>query len=107
MSLTSTTDDSRFFPLGFIRELSKHIGGDWKELARQLGLLKTDIDAVECDNRGLKEQIYQFFYKRKQHEGKNATVKKLIDGLKDAGLNEQLALMQKAGFLPEGKMSQT
>lgn len=76
-------------------------------MARQLGLLKTDIDAIEYDHRGMKEQIYQFFYGWKQHEGKNATVKKLIDGLKDAGLNEQLELMQKAGFLPEGKMPQT
>lgn len=75
-------------------------------MARQLGLMKTDIDAIEYDHRGMKEQIYQFFYRWKQHEGKNATVKMLIDGLKDAGLNEQLESMQKAGFLIEGKMPQ-
>lgn len=107
-SFTSTTDGSGFYPLGFIAELSKHIGTDWMKLARKLGLLKTNIDAIHVDycSYGLEEQIFQFFQKWKQGEGRNATVEVLINGLKATGLNEQLESMKKAGFLPEGKTLQ-
>ena len=102
---SNTSNGSWFFPLGFIDELSKHIGGDWKKLARKLGLSKTDIDAVYYDNlSSLEEQIFQFFDKWKQKTGMNATEKLLIDGLKAAKLNETLQKLQKAGFLPKGKM---
>lgn len=104
-SFTSTTDGSGFYPLGFITELSEHIGKDWMKLARELGLSKTNIDAIQIDNYpyGLEEQIFQFFQKWKQCKGMNATVEMLINGLKAAELNDQLELMKKAGFLPEGK----
>ena len=85
----------------FIKELSKHIGIDWKALARELGLSKTDIDAIEYDNHlSMKDQIFGFFFKWKQQEGKNASVQKLIDGLKAANLEEQLKKMQEAGLMP-------
>jgi len=74
-------------------------------LARNLGLLKTDIEAIEYDHHlSLKEQIFQFFYKWKQYNGEDATVESLIEGLKAAELNEVLKTMQKAGFIPKGKM---
>ena len=89
--------------LDFIKELSKHIGSDWKVLARSLGLEKTDIDAVSYDNQGsLQEQIYQFFEKWKQRNGRNATVEQLVDGLRDAELFDQLEMLQKAGFPVKG-----
>ena len=85
----------------FIKELSEHIGGDWKALARELGLSKTDIDAIEYDNRlSMKDQIFEFFYKWKQQEGNNASVQKLIDGLKAANLEEQIKKMKEAGLMP-------
>ena len=85
----------------FIKELSKHIGIDWKALARELGLSKTDIDAIEYDNRlSMEDQIFGFFYKWKQREGKDASVQKLIDGLKAANLEMQLKKMQEAGIKP-------
>ena len=85
----------------FIKELSEHIGGDWKALARELGLSKTDIDAIEYDNRlSMKDQIFEFFYKWKQREGKDVSVQKLIDGLKAAKLEEQLKKMHEAGLTP-------
>ena len=91
-SFTSTTDGSGFYPLGFIAELSDHIGTDWMKLARELGLSRTDIDAIHVDYGpyGLKEQIFQFFQKWKQCKGMNATVEMLINGLKAAELNDQL-----------------
>ena len=52
---------------------------------------RTDIDAIICRNPlDLKEQIYDFFYKWKQQEGKNASIQKLIGGLKDGKLEETL-----------------
>ena len=74
-------------------------------MARNLGLSKTDIEAIEYDyHLSLKEQIFQFFDKWKQCKGKDATVESLIEGLKAAELNEVLKTMQKAGFIPKGKM---
>ena len=85
----------------FIKELSEHIGGDWKALARELGLSKTDVDAIKYDNRlSMKDQIFEFFYKWKQREGKDVSVQKLIDGLKAAKLEEQLKKMHEAGLTP-------
>ena len=84
----------------FIKELSEHIGQDWKALARELGLSKTDIDAIEYDNRYMKDQIFEFFYKWKQREGKDVSVQKLIDGLKAAKLEGQLKKMHEAGLTP-------
>ena len=87
----------------FIGELSDHIGEDWKVLARSLGLKKTDIDAISHDNQGsLKEQIYQFFEKWKQRNGRNATVQQLVDGLRKAKLFDQLENLQEAGFISKG-----
>ena len=90
--------------LDFIKELSRHIGSDWKVLARSLGLEKTDIDAVSHDNQvfGLQEQIYQFFEKWKQRNGCNARVEQLMDGLRDAELFDQLEMLRKAGFPVKG-----
>ena len=85
----------------FIEELSKHIGVDWKALARELGLSKTNIDAIEYDNHlSMKDQIFEFFYKWKQWEGKDISVQKLIDGLKAVKLEEQLRKMHEAGLTP-------
>ena len=85
----------------FIKELSNHIGVDWKALARELGLSKTDTDAIEYDNHmSMKDQIFGFFFKWKQQEGKNASVQKLIDGLKAANLEEQLKKMQEVELMP-------
>lgn len=85
----------------FIKELSKHIGIDWKALARELGLSKTDIDALQQDNiLSMRDQIFEFFHKWKQQEGSNASVQKLIDGLKAANLEEQIKKMKEAGLMP-------
>ena len=68
----------------FITALSEHIGNDWKVLARALELSKTDIDAIEYENRfNLKDQIYEFFYKWRQQKGKNVSIQKLIRELQE------------------------
>ena len=72
----------------YIRVLSDLIGQDWKCLARELGLSKTDIDALEYNNvRNLKEQICQFFHTWKTQEGNDASVEKLREGVRNAGLH--------------------
>ena len=87
----------------FIRALSEHIGTDWKALARALGLSRTDIAAIEYDNHlSLKDQIYEFFHKWRQQEGKNASIQKLVSGLIAEKLEEPLRKMGEAGLLPKG-----
>ena len=87
----------------FIKVLSEHIGEDWKALARALGLSRTDIHATEYDNNlSLKDQISEFFYMWKQQEGKNASIPKLVNGMKAEKLEEPLKKMGEAGLLPEG-----
>lgn len=78
-----------------IIELSRHIGKDYKRLARALGIYKTDIEAIEYrDPRDLKEQIYEFFEFWKQKEGMNASVGQLMWGLEKAELSEVLEKMK-------------
>ena len=70
-------------------------------MARELGLLKTDIDALQHDNPlNMRDQVFEFFYKWKQQEGSNASVQKLIDGLKATNLEEQIKKMKEAGLMP-------
>lgn len=89
----------------FIKVPSEHIGTDWKALARARELSRTDIDAIEYENRfNLKDQIYEFFYKWKQQEGKTASIQKLVSGLKAEKLEEPLRKMGEAGLLPEGNL---
>ena len=79
-----------------IEVLSKCIGKKWKELAHQLKFSPTDIDAIEYDNRGqLKEQIFQLFHKWKQQQGQDASAQVLIEGLRAAGLQEELDSLGK------------
>jgi len=69
-------------------------------------LSRTDIDAIEYENRfNLKDQIYEFFYEWRQQEGKNASIQKLVNGLKAEKLEEPLRKMGEAGLLPEGKLT--
>lgn len=78
-----------------IKELSKHIGRDWKRLARELGFLRTDIDAIEVKDRGdLREQIHGLFEGWKMREGRNASVEKLVTALRNAELQAVLDEME-------------
>eukprot|EP00731_Ephydatia_muelleri_P024083 Em0016g354a len=80
----------------FMKELSRHIGKDYKKLARALGIGKTDIDSLEIANPGdLKEQIAQFFILWQRKEGRNATIEKLKQALREAELLEALENMEK------------
>ena len=80
----------------FMKELSRHIGKDYKKLARALGIGKTDIDSLEIANPGdLKEQIAQFFILWQRKEGRNATIERLKQALREAELLEALDNMEK------------
>lgn len=86
-----------------IKELKKHIGRHWKELARALKFFKTDIDHIEYKNRDdLREQIHEFFELWKMRAGNTATVKKLTDALVAAelqGVLDKLENVSLAGTL--------
>ena len=83
-----------------IREFSKHIGLEWKFLARSLRFSDTNIDALEYANQlNLKEQIYQFFRQWKQREGNNASPLKLIEAAEDECLKELLETLKDNGFI--------
>ena len=89
-----------------IAELSKHIGIKWKDLAHHLRFKKTEIDAIEYSNQlNLEEQIFLFFHKWRQQQGQDASVEKLVEGLRAARLHEQLDSLGKAGLLPKGQLA--
>lgn len=85
----------------FIKEVSRHIGGDWKGLARTFQLSKTDIDAIEHDHRlSLKEQIEQLFIKWQMQEGPlDATPAALLKALLDSELDYVLGKLIEKGFI--------
>jgi len=67
--------------------VSNKIGSDWKELARKLGLEKTDIDGISYENpTNLRECIHDLFSKWQQRDGRRSSVNKLVDALLDARL---------------------
>lgn len=84
----------------FIAEISKHIGYEWKFLARSLGFEQTDIDATEYKDMGnLREQIFQMFHEWKKREGDGATTARLLEGIKDAELKELLKALREKHFV--------
>ena len=84
----------------FIEEISKHIGLEWKFLARSLGFEQTDIDAIEYrDQRNLREQIFQMFHEWKRMEGSEATTNHLLAAIKDAELKELMKTLKEKGFI--------
>ena len=84
----------------FIAEISKHIGLEWKFLARSLGFEQTDIDAIEYrDMLNLKEQIFQMFYEWKRRQGNEATTARLLAAIKDVALQELLKTLREKRFI--------
>ena len=80
-----------------IQELKDHIGRNWKAVARVLEFSTTDIDAIVCrDEHDLKEQIHRFFGEWKMREGRGASVQKLIEAVRAAGLRTILDDLQRA-----------
>ena len=71
-------------------------------MARELGLSKTDIDAIDHDKAYLRDKISHLFQKWRQQEGRDASILKLVNGMKAAKLEEQLKIMQETEFLQEG-----
>ena len=91
-----------------IKEISEHIGNEWKSLAHHLQFSPTDIASIEYDNHlSLREQIHQFFYKWKRQQGPDASVEQLIEGLEAARLQEVLDSLEKAGLLPKDHVTST
>ena len=80
----------------YLLELHKHIGNEWKILARELGFTTTDRDTIQHDNMlSLKEQIYQFTHKWEMMEGDDASIEKLRAGLQRADLLEVLSTVER------------
>ena len=84
----------------FIVEISKHIGLEWKFLARSLGFKQIDIDAIEYrDILNLKKQIYQMFHEWRKRGGIEATTARLLAAIKDAELKELLKTLREESFI--------
>ena len=80
--------------------VQEEIGHDWKQLARSLKFVETDIQAIEHDNvYSLKEQIYQFFYQWERMMGNDATPEVLLKGVVEARLDTILDRLHKDGLI--------
>lgn len=72
----------------FLRDVSEEIA-QWEGLASRLGLSNAKIHNIKEDYRGNNSEIkYQMLVSWKQKNGKNATYRALIEGLKKAGLED-------------------
>ena len=66
-------------------------------MARELNFSRTDIHAIEVrEMLDLREQIHLFFERWKMHEGKCASVQKLLDAVKAVGLQAILDELREA-----------
>ena len=87
----------------FIEILTDCIGKKWKALARVLHFSQTDIDSIERANHyDLREEIHDFFHRWQQRVGREASIAKIIEGLRAARLEEGLKHMEEAGLVPIG-----
>ncbi|XP_013379573.1 titin homolog [Lingula anatina] len=63
---------------------SNTVINEWKMLARELGVPESDISAIESDHgNSLKEQCYQSLLKWQEIKGHDATLRALIDVLRE------------------------
>ncbi|CAH1794563.1 unnamed protein product [Owenia fusiformis] len=61
---------------------------NWKSIARSLNIDEDEIEDVYYSNeRNLREQVYQMLIRWKDLEGRNANIPKLIDALRENGIN--------------------
>ena len=87
----------------FIEILTDCIGKKWKALARVLHFSQTDIDSIERANHcDLREEIHDFFHHWQQRVGREASIAKIVEGLRAARLEEELKRMEEAGLVPTG-----
>eukprot|EP00731_Ephydatia_muelleri_P024082 Em0016g353a len=85
---------------GFVRQLSRHIGCNIKQLARALNAESTIFELDRQYPRDLKELIRSFFEKWLKMEEGHASIDQLMRGLKAAELYETLAKME--AYVQEG-----
>ncbi len=66
-------------------------------------MTETVIEAVQHNNYlDLLEQIHDFFHRWKQQEGQEATLEKLVEGLRAAKLQDCLSKLETGGLIPKG-----
>ena len=87
---------------GFVRQLSRHIGCNIKQLARALNAESTIFELDRQYPRDLKELIRSFFEKWLKMEEGHASIDQLMRGLKAAELYEILAKME--AYVQEGTL---
>ena len=64
-----------------LSDIAYKVDFDWKHCARKLGVSSTDINDIEVDHRGVKEQRYRALKKWQQEKCYMATGKALVEML--------------------------
>ena len=73
-----------------LKKVSEHMRKPWNELAQQLGLSRTDIDAIQYDYRDFREQCYQVLMRWNQDHASVATVAEFANAIKKTSNQRQL-----------------
>ena len=73
-----------------LKKISEHVRKPWNELAQQLGLSRTDIDAIEYNYRDFREQCYQVLMRWNQDHASVATVAEFANAIKNTSNQHQL-----------------
>ena len=80
-----------------LQTLGKDIGGKWAQLAVQLGIMRFDIDEIDCVFESLSEKGYQILVLWKSNDRVAADYKKLYYAL-DNDLIQRRDLAEKYCF---------
>ncbi|CAH1265750.1 CRADD [Branchiostoma lanceolatum] len=86
-----------------LNKLAPNIGADWESLARDLGLKDSEVFACKANNQlSVRSQIFAMLMKWRAKAGKDATVMKLVQKLREFGTDEDAF-----SFLLPSKQSET
>ena len=66
-----------------MQSICSDVGAYWRDLGTRLGLESAVMDNIETDIKECRERAWKVLRKWKQKRGKGATVKILIDALKN------------------------
>ena len=98
MNIYLDTRSLCFFPKKelILKNLAEHVRAPWDDLAQQLGLAKSDIDAIKYNHPDFREQCYQVLMKWTQAHATVATVAELSRAIKAANQHTLLSVLADA-----------
>ena len=74
----------------------EHVGNNWRDLGRKLEFSNGQLDIIQADYIGMREQIHQMITKWKEMKSTKATLPVLVQALYDSGCREAISRLKKS-----------